>query len=107
MNYSSMNLSHFYSGKPLGFGSVFTAFGVLFFGLGIALILGGLEKLSNILGLQCLIFQSYGATEEPSTILEFHWSKLLHTKDEEIFTLTNQVSLLKQQLLFLRNKNKC
>ena len=55
-----------FSGKPLGFGAVFTAFGVLFFGIGIALILFGIEKLSKILGFECFIFDSYGVIEESS-----------------------------------------
>ena len=51
------------SGKPLGVGSVFTAFGVLLFGIGNALILFSLEKFSKMLGLECHIFNAYGVKE--------------------------------------------
>ena len=39
-----------FSGKPLGVGAVFTAFGVLFFGICAALILFCLEKILHVLG---------------------------------------------------------
>ena len=39
-----------FSGKPLGVGAVFTAFGVLFFGLCVALILFCIEKIGHVLG---------------------------------------------------------
>ena len=39
-----------FSGKPLGVGAVFTAFGVLFFGICIALIIFCLEKILHVLG---------------------------------------------------------
>ena len=95
-------LSYSYSGKPLGFGSVFTAFGVLFFGIGIALILFGFEKLSKILGLECFIFESYGFIEESSDYFGNDWSKLLLNKDDEISNLKNQVSVLEKHLSSLK-----
>ena len=95
-------LFYSYSGKPLGFGAVFTAFGVLLFGIGIALILFGIEKLSKILGFECFIFDSYGVIEEPSEYFRNDWSKLLLTKDEEISYLKNQISVLKKHLSSLQ-----
>ena len=38
------------SGKPLGFGSVFTAFGIWCFGFGIGILIFGLEYVSAITG---------------------------------------------------------
>ena len=102
LEYVFQKLSYSYSGKPLGFGSVFTAFGVLFFGIGIALILFGIEELSKILGFECFIFDSYGVAEESSEYFENDWSKLLLTKDEEISYLKNQVSVLKNRLSSLK-----
>ena len=43
-----------FSGKPLGVGAVFTAFGVLFFGICAALILFCLEKILHVLG-KCIL----------------------------------------------------
>ena len=54
-----------YSGKSLGFSSVFAAFGVLFFGVGISLILFGLEKLTQAFGMKWSIFNSYGVVDHP------------------------------------------
>ena len=39
-----------YSGKPLGFGSVFTAFGVWSFGFGLGILIFAMENFSKILG---------------------------------------------------------
>ena len=52
-----------YSGKSLGFSSVFAAFVVLFFGVGIAVILFGLEKLTQAFGMKWSIFNSYGVVD--------------------------------------------
>ena len=98
-----MRSFYFLSGKPLGFGSVFTAFGVLFFGIGIALILVSLEKLSKIFGLECIIFENYGVKDVPYKNLRNNWRKLLLSKDEEISTLTNQISHLKKKLSLLKS----
>ena len=76
----SRSLSDFFnpqSGKSLGFGSVFTAFGVLFFGVGIALVIFSLEKLSKNLGLECFIFDCYGVKEDPSKHFGGNMMKLL------------------------------
>ena len=59
-----------YSGKSLGVGSVFTAFGVLFSGVGIALILFGLEKLTQAFGMKWSIFNSYGVVDHPDEFFE-------------------------------------
>ena len=85
---------------------MFTAFLVLFFGIGLASILFGLEKLSTALGLECFIFDNYGVTGDPAECFENDWSKFLIIKDEEISALTNQVSFLKNQLAFLKNGRK-
>ena len=47
-----------FSGKPLGVGAVFTAFGVLFFGICAALILFCLEKILHVLGKFILSYDS-------------------------------------------------
>ena len=105
----SRSLSDFFnrqSGKSLGFGSVFTAFGVLFFGIGIALIIFSLEKLSKNLGLECFIFECYGVKEDPSKHFGGNMMKLLVIKDEEISTLTNQVSILMNKISFLKKSHR-
>ena len=81
---------------------MFTAFLVLFFGIGVASILFGLEKLSKIFGLECLIFDNYGVTGDPTKYFGNGRAKLLLTKDEEISALTSEVSLLKNQLTHLK-----
>ena len=78
-----------YSGKPLGFSSVFTAFGVLFFGAAIAIILFGLEHITNIFGLEVFIFNTYGIRAE--------FDENIIGKDERIIMLENEVSFLKKQ----------
>jgi hypothetical protein len=78
----------------------------LFFGIGIALILFSLEKLSKTLGLECPIFDSYGAVEEPSKYFGNKWMKLLLNKDEEISTLRTHVTFLKNQVSFSKNHRK-
>ena len=92
-----------YSGKPLGFGSVFTAFGVLFFGIGTALILVSLEKVSKILGLECVIFENYGVKDVSYKNFGNNWRKLFLSKDEEISALTNQISHLRNKVSFLES----
>ena len=54
-----------YSGKSLGVSSVFSAFGVLFSGIGITMILFGLEKLTQAFGMKWSIFNSYGVVDYP------------------------------------------
>ena len=57
-----------FSGKPLGFGSVFTAFVILSFGIGVSFLLFSLETTSKVLGLECYIFEAYGVKIGPSSI---------------------------------------
>ena len=97
---------HLYSGKPLGFSSVFTAFGVLFCGIGFALIIVSLEKLSKILGLECLSFDNYGVKEEPNESFGQNLMKLPMDKDKEISILIAQVSCLRNKLSFLKSHRK-
>ena len=101
-----LKFSHLYSGKPLGFSSVFTAFGVLFCGIGIALILFSLEKLSKRLGLECLSFNNYGVKEEPNESFGQNLMKLPMDKDKEISVLIAQVSRLRNKLSFLKSHRK-
>ena len=54
-----------HSGKSLGFSSVFAAFGVLFFGVGIAVILFGLEKLTLAFVMNLAIVNRYGVVDHP------------------------------------------
>ena len=74
-----------YSGKSLGVGSVFAAFGVLFFGVGISAILFGLEKLTQAFGMKWLIFNSYGIVDHPDEFYEN--DKLLASKSNDIVLL--------------------
>ena len=59
-----------YRGKSLGTGSVFSAFCVLFSGVGIALIFFGLEKLTQAFGMKWSIFNSYGVMDHPDDIFQ-------------------------------------
>ena len=72
-----------YSGKPLGFSSVFTAFGILFFGVGITSIIFAIEKISKILRLECCIFSNYGVLEENFKYSGSKRMKCISAKDEE------------------------
>ena len=83
-----------YSGKPLGVGSVFVAFCVLFFGVGIAVILFGLEKLTKSFGMKWSIFNSYGVVDHPDEFDENDTMALLASKN-------NEIVLLKQEILVL------
>ena len=82
-----------YSGKSLGFGSVFAAFGVLFFGVGIAMILFGLEKLTQtFFGKKWSIFNSYGVVDHPEEFYENDTTELL----AENVSLKKQILMLKK-----------
>ena len=59
-----------YSGASLGFTSVFSAFGLFFSGVGMALILFGLEKLTQAFGMKWSIFNSYGVVDHPDKFYE-------------------------------------
>ena len=82
-----------YSGKSLGFSSVFAAFGVLFSGVGIALILFGLEKLTQSFGMRLSIFNSYGVVDE---FYENDELAILESKNNEIFLLKQEIIMLKR-----------
>ena len=88
-----------YSGKSLGFGSVFAAFGVLFFGVGIAMTLFGIEKITQVLGMRWSIFNSYGVVDHPDEFNEIDTAALLASK-------TNEILLLKKQMLVLKKLMK-
>ena len=81
-----------YSGKSLGVNAVFSAFGVLFSGVGIALILFGLEKLTQSFGMKWSIFNSYGVVDHPEELYENDKIALLESKNNE----------LKQEILMLK-----
>ena len=84
-----------YSGKALGVSSVFSSFGVLFSGVGIALILFGLETLTQSFGMKWSIFNSYGVVDHPNEFYENDEMVLvLESKNQEIV-------LLKQEILTL------
>ena len=59
-----------YSGKSLGVGSVFAAFGVLCFGVGIAAIFFGFKKLTQAFGMKWGIFNNYGVVDHPDELYE-------------------------------------
>ena len=68
-----------YSGKPLGVGSVFTAFGVLFLGAAFALLIFCFERIAQALGVELFIFNTYGVGDQPT---ECH----KHNKPESVAT---------------------
>ena len=84
-----------YSGKALGVSSVFSGFGVLFSGVGIALILFGLEKLTQAFGMKWLIFNSYGIVDHPD---EFY--------ENDAAALLTENASLKKQILMLKKLEK-
>ena len=73
-----------YSGKSLGVGSVFAAFGVLFFGAGISLILFCVEKLTQAFGMKWSIFSRYGKVDHPDEFCENDAMALLASKNNEL-----------------------
>ena len=86
-----------YSGKSLGVNSVFSAFGVLFSGVGIALILFGLEKLTLSFGMKWSIFNSYGVVDDhPDEVYENGKMALLESKNNEIVLLKQEILMLKK-----------
>ena len=85
-----------YSGKPLGVNSAFSAFGVLFSGVGIALILFGLEKLTLSFGMKWSIFNSYGVVDHPHEFYENDEMKQLESKNNEIVLLKQEILMLKK-----------
>ena len=85
-----------YSGKALGVSSVFSGFGVLFSGVGIALILFGLEKLTQSFGMKWYIFNSYGVVDHPDEFYENDKMALLESKNNEIVFLKQEILMLKK-----------
>ena len=85
-----------YSGKALGVSSVFSGFGVLFSGVGIALILFGLEKLTQSFGMKWYIFNSYGVVDHPDEFYENDKMALLESKNNEIVLLKQEILMLKK-----------
>ena len=85
-----------YSGKSLGVRSVFSAFGVFFFGVGIAFILFGLEKLTQSFGMKWSIFNSYGVVNHPDEFYENDEMALLESKNNEIVLLKQEIIMLKK-----------
>ena len=83
-----------YSGKSLGVGSVFAAFGVLFLGVGIAVILFFIEKITQVFGMKWSIFNSYGVVDDPDELYVNDTMALLASK--------NEIVLLKNQILVLQ-----
>ena len=74
----------------MGVNSVFAAFGVLFVGVGIAVILFGLEKLTHSFGMKWSIFNSYGVVDYPDKLYENDTMALL----AENVSLKNQILML-------------
>lgn len=85
------------NGKPLSFGAVFTAFGILFVGAGIALILFTIENFAVLLKINLPFLSMYGVGDTPpydeTTIM-----RILMVKDD-------QIDILKQRVEFLQ-KNR-
>ena len=88
-----------YNGKSLGFSSVFAAFGLLVSGFGFAVILFGLETLTLSFGMKWSIFNSYGVVDHPDEFYENDAMELLESKN-------NEIVLLKQEILTLKQKKK-
>ena len=88
-----------YSGKSLGVGSVFSAFSVLFFGIGMSVILFGMEKFTQALGMKLPIFNTYGVLDHQNEPYEKDLTWLLSSKDKEIILLKEQILDLKKDIL--------
>ena len=80
-----------YSGKSLGVGSVFAAFGELCFGFGMALILFGIEKITQAFGMKWFIFNIYGVVDHQNEFVENDSIALLLSKSDEIVLLKKQL----------------
>ena len=83
-----------YSGKSLGVGSVFAAFGVIFFGVILALILFGIEKLTQVFGMKWRIFNMYGIVDHPDEFRATDTMALLASKNNEIVLLKKHMLVL-------------
>jgi hypothetical protein len=84
-----------YSGKSLGFGSAFAAFGVLCFGFGMALILFGIEKITQVFGMKWSVFDIYGVVDHQDESIE-NYSIAFLSKNNEIALLKEKLSRLKK-----------
>ena len=80
----------------MGVSSVFFGFGVLFSGVGIALILFGLEKLAQSFGMKWSIFNSYGVVDHPDEFYENEKMTPLESKNNEIVLLKQEILMLKK-----------
>ena len=85
-----------YSGKPLGFGAVFTAFVILCLGAGIALILFSLEIIAETYGKQWNFLHWYSTNEE-ITFDESRLKKMLIIKENENRALREENHILKSR----------
>lgn len=84
-----------YSGKPLNFGAVFTAFGLLCLGAILAILLFCLEVTLTILGIDLPILHIYGVGDAPPFDETNIW-RLLMQKDDQISALQAENQLLKR-----------
>ena len=84
-----------YSGKPLGFGAVFTAFGLLILGAAFALIVFIVEVFSELSGIEIPFLFSYGVGDAPP-FNETNILRILMIKDEEITGLKQEILGLKK-----------
>ena len=85
-----------FSGKSLGVNSVFAAFGVLFFGVGIAVILFFIENITQVFGMKWSVFTSYGVVNDPDEFYVNDTMALLASKNNEIILLKNQMLVLQK-----------
>jgi hypothetical protein len=88
-----------YSGKSLGVGSVFSAFGVLFVGIGMSVILFGMEKFTQALGMKLPIFNTYGIFDHQNESYEKDLDLLLFAKDKEIILLKEEILNLQKNIV--------
>ena len=86
-----------YSGKPLGVGSVFTAFGVLFLGAAFALLIFCFERIAQAFGVELFIFNTYGVGDQPTECHKHNLMQLLIYKEEEIIALKDTILVLRNQ----------
>ncbi len=83
------------NGKALSFGSVFTAFGILSFGGGMAIIIFLAETLAKFLGMHPTILSSYGVGDAPPFDEKSIW-RILMIKDTRIKELEKENAELHQ-----------
>ena len=76
---SVKNIKHIFSGKPLTWGNVFTAFGILAFGACISLCFFAIEKLSRKSKLGRVVMDSYNHRVDPPVGHENQWDTTTQT----------------------------